>query len=71
MWGALMQMGTEIEQLRLERKIPMWIMCQTMNLDSEAEYAEIIYGRTAPTVYQMIMLIELFKCGFNSPLFPQ
>ena len=60
-----MTLGQEIERLRLEKNIPIWIMCNCLAITSEIEYDKIIRGNIQPNIYQMIMLTDLFQYPIN------
>ncbi|MBE6461918.1 MAG: hypothetical protein E7006_03715 [Alphaproteobacteria bacterium] len=61
-------LGREIEQVRKQKKIPIWCICNVMNLKSEREYDDLIHNRFSPSVMQLIMLTELMEHGFESVL---
>ena len=56
-----MLLGHEIEKLRIEYNIPIWIICNSLNLLSEQEYHRIITNQIQLNVYQMIMVVSLFQ----------
>lgn len=60
-----MGIGQRIEQIRQEQKIPVYIMCNHLMIESEAEYQKIISGIIQPTIFQQIMVIV----STQSPLF--
>lgn len=60
-----MNLGQEIEKIRQQRNIPVWQLCDVLNIDNEQEYHKIINGHIKLSVYQMVMLIEFFKCSFD------
>ncbi len=53
-----MSSGKRIEEIRQELKIPVYIMCNMLNIDSEIEYDRIIHGHTKLTNYQKIMVVS-------------
>ena len=56
-----MLLGHEIEKLRIEYNIPVWIMCNNLGLSSEQEYRRIVTNQIQLSVYQMIMAVSLFQ----------
>ena len=56
-----MLLGHEIEKLRIEYNIPIWIICNSLNLLSEQEYHRIVTNQIQLNVYQMIMAVSLFQ----------
>ena len=56
-----MLLGHEIEKLRIEYNIPVWIMCNNLGLLSEQEYHRIVTNQIQLSVYQMIMAVSLFQ----------
>jgi len=56
--------GKRIELARLELNIPVFIMCNTLNV-TEPEYLKIITGKSALNVFQAICFIT----ETNKPLF--
>ena len=56
-----MLLGHEIEKLRIEYNIPIWIMCNNLGLSSEQEYHRIVTNQIQLNVYQMIMAVSLFQ----------
>ena len=56
-----MLLGHEIEKLRIEYNIPVWIMCNNLGLSSEQEYHRIVTNQIQLSVYQMIMTVSLFQ----------
>ncbi len=61
LWGCTMLLGHEIEKLRIEYNIPIWIICNSLNLLSEQEYHRIVTNQIQLNVYQMIMAVSLFQ----------
>ena len=59
--GVWMLLGQEIEKLRIKYGIPVWIMCNSLNLLTEQEYWRIVSNRGCLSVYQLIMLVSLFQ----------
>ena len=47
-----------IEEIRQELKIPVYIMCNMLNIDSEIEYDQIIKGHKKLTNRQKIMIVS-------------
>ena len=53
--------GKHIENARAHADIPMYIMCNAMNLNTEQEYEAMVIKNKKPTVYQQIMIFDLFE----------
>lgn len=53
-----MSSGKRIEEIRQELKIPVYIMCNMLNIDSEIEYDQIIKGHKKLTNRQKIMIVS-------------
>ncbi len=54
-----MRVGYQIEKTRQELGLPLWYMCNILDITSEQEYHDIITGRTKLTAYQQIMFIAM------------
>lgn len=52
-----MRIGQQMEQIRQKKNIPVFIICNALNLITEMEYHNIKTGRIQPTAYQMIMFM--------------
>ena len=61
LWGDAMLLGHEIEKLRIEYGIPVWIMCNSLDLLTEQDYKRVAANKTQLNVYQMIMMVSLFR----------
>ncbi len=59
-----MTLGQNIEQHRIRHNIPIYYMLDVLDLESEEAYRDIICGCKHLSVYQMIMLMDLFRCPF-------
>lgn len=53
--------GQHIEAARIHAGIPIYIMCNAMDLETESEYNSIIAKNKKPSVYQQIMIFTLFE----------
>lgn len=53
--------GRHIENARVHADIPVYIMCNAMNLNTEQEYEAMVGRNKKPTVYQQIMIFDLFE----------
>lgn len=53
--------GHHIEAARIHAGIPVYIMCNAMDLETESEYNSIIAKNKKPNVYQQIMIFTLFE----------
>ncbi len=52
--------GREIELIRQELNIPVYIMCNTLGID-EPDYYKLINGKITPTVFQLICFIDFTR----------
>ena len=55
--GDKMTIGSEIEQIRQECNMPLFIAYSIFDTD-ENGYHQIVIGRQKPTVFQLIMFID-------------
>ncbi len=55
--GLIMKLGSQIEKIRIELNIPIYIMCNILNISSELEYHNICNGSTELTTWQKCMFI--------------
>ena len=55
--GLIMKLGSQIEKIRIELNIPIYIMCNILNINSELEYHNICNGTTELTTWQKCMFI--------------
>ncbi|MDE5615359.1 MAG: hypothetical protein K2I81_00805 [Alphaproteobacteria bacterium] len=53
--------GRHIEAARIHAGIPIFIICNAMNIETEAEYHSIVDKNKKPSVYQQIMIYTLFE----------
>jgi len=53
--------GQRIEAARRHANIPIFIMCNALNLNSEHEYKMLTTNHKTVTVYQQIMTFTLFE----------
>ena len=53
--------GKHIENARIHAGIPLYIMCNAMDLNTESEYESIFSKNKTPTVYQQIMIFTVFE----------
>ena len=60
-----MTLGQEIEKIRQQRNIPVWHLCNVLNINHETEYDKIKKGKMKLSAYQKIMLVEFFQVYFN------
>ena len=51
-----MTLGQEMERNRIAANIPVWRICDTLDV-SEAGYYKIVSGDNIPTIYQLIMFM--------------
>lgn len=61
----VLTVGHEIEKIRCERGIPVFIMYGIFDTN-EVGYHNIVYGRVRPTVFQLIMFIDSTHCPLQS-----
>ncbi len=61
-----MGLGHEIEQVRIAREIPVFHMCDILNISSEKEYHDIVSGHIKLDLYQKIMLVSSTRHGYNT-----
>ncbi|MBD5388725.1 hypothetical protein HDR63_00530 [bacterium] len=54
-----MKLGYWIEEARITANIPVYMMCNTLDLETEADYKKLIGGRDHLSIYQTIMLLTL------------
>ena len=60
-----MTLGQEIEKLRREHNIPIWYMCNVFDVLTEIEYHNIIKNHVHLTIFQLISVIETFRCPLS------
>lgn len=53
--------GQRIEAARIHAGIPIYIMCNAMDLLTESEYKTIVAGNKKLTICQQIMIFTLFE----------
>lgn len=53
--------GKHIENARQHAGIPLYIICNTMDLNTESEYKAIVSRNKIPTIYQQIMIFTVFE----------
>ena len=54
-----MKLGYWIEEARIVANIPVYMMCNNLDLETEADYKKLIGGRDHLSIYQTIMLLTL------------
>lgn len=52
-----MNIGAQIESIRISESIPVFAMCDILAIGTELEYHHIITGRVSLTTYQKIMFV--------------
>ena len=55
-----MTLGAEIEQIRIKCNMPLFIAYDVFSTDM-AGYHQIITGRCSPTIFQLIMFIDVAR----------
>lgn len=53
--------GQRIEAARIHAGIPIYIMCNAMDLLTESEYESVVNRNKNLTIYQQIMIFTLFE----------
>ena len=53
--------GKQIEAARVAAGLPIYILCNAMDLVTESEYKTIVDKNKIPTVYQQIMVFTVFE----------
>ena len=60
-----MQIGQQIEYIRQQEHIPVFVACNMLGLASEQEYQQVINGNQIPAVINLIMFVESSRKSLN------
>lgn len=63
--GLNMHIWQNLEQIRTEKQIPVFQMCNILAIADEYEYHKITHGQTSLTTYQKIMLVICTQTGLD------
>ena len=61
--GHEMTLGQEIEQIRRDKNIPIWHMCNLLGFSTESEFQRFIHGDLEISVCQLIMFMDTMRCS--------
>lgn len=64
-----MRLGQEIEQVRVARGIPVFQMCNILDIATELEYHRVVCGHIQLDRYQKFMLIMCTKHAYDAMKF--
>ncbi len=57
MFGGKMTLGAEIEKIRQQSNLPLYVVYAIFDTD-ERGYHNIVIGRQIPTIFQLILFID-------------